>query len=70
MSDDRELRIAISDFAISGILYDFAMANIGCDHLPLSGEVSLWGGEIYFDTNTQWQELEDSNEVVELVQIA
>tara|TARA_B100000745_G_scaffold146110_1_gene95582 strand:- start:21 stop:416 length:396 start_codon:yes stop_codon:yes gene_type:complete len=70
VSDDRELRIAISDFAISGILYDCAMANIVCDHVPLSGEVSLWSGGIYFATNIQCQELEDSNQAVDLDQIA
>ena len=70
MLDDRKLRIEIGDFEIFGILYDCPMAKIVCDHLPLSGKVSLWGGEIYFDTNIQCEEMKDSNEVVELDQIA
>ena len=70
MSGYRELRIEIRDFQIFGILYDCAMANIVYAHLPLSGKVSLWGGEIYFDTNIQCEELKGSNEVVELYQIA
>ena len=64
MPRSRMLRIKIADIEMTGILDNSDMANIIYKYLPLSGNVSLRCGEVYFNTRIQCEEFEGFNEAV------
>ena len=65
----KEFKIVVGGIEAEAVLNDTQTAQLVYDALPITGEASLWGDEIYFDVNLEAAE-ENGKETVALGDIA
>ena len=65
----KAFKIVVGGIEAEAVLNDTQTAQLVYDALPITGEASLWGDEIYFDVNLEAAE-ENGKETVALGDIA
>ncbi len=67
---DRRIEIHFGDRVLEGLLNYSRTADLIWGSLPLDGDCSVWGGEIYFGTPVKSEEEPESSEVVQIGDLA
>ena len=66
----RRVKIKVGDISIHADLDSSAMADTIWNNLPLTGEASIWGDEIYFGTNISVVADKNASDVVQSGELA